>query len=116
MIKDIIKWNEIAWNDSSTYNRHLEASMLIEEMSELIVALKEWNKIEAVDAVIDTFWVWVWTLHKLWITWEQIEKSFQEITKSNYSKFQDWVCVKKDWKIIKPETFREPNLKDIINI
>lgn len=113
-IKDIVKWNEDAWNTPDTYNRHLEASMLIEEMSELIIALKEWDKVEAVDAVIDTFWVWVWTLYKLWVSAEQIEKCFEEIKDSNYSKFENWKCNKVGGKIIKPSTFKEPNLKKIL--
>jgi len=117
-IQSIINWNTIAGNGTNNYSRHLETSMLSEEMAEVIIALKENNRVEAVDWILDTLWVWIWTLHKLWLTAEQINNSFEEIKRSNYSKFTrntqdtgwtlstDW-----EWKITKPSTFSPPNLK-----
>jgi hypothetical protein len=46
-IKTIIEWNECCGNRD--YNRHLEASMLSEEFAELIIALKNKDRREAVD-------------------------------------------------------------------
>jgi len=85
-INDIITWNIACGNTEETYNRHLETSMLSEELAETIIALKEGNKIEAVDGILDLFWIWIWTLYKLWVTDEQISKCFEEISNSNYSK------------------------------
>lgn len=39
-IKSICEWNEIAGNKGK-FNRHLETSMLSEELAEAIIALKE---------------------------------------------------------------------------
>jgi hypothetical protein len=46
-IKTIIKWNESCGNRD--FNYHLEASMLSEEFAELIIALKNKDRREAVD-------------------------------------------------------------------
>ena len=119
-IKAIYKWNEIAWNKWK-FNRHLETSMLSEELSEAIIALKENDKIELVDWILDVFWVWIWTMYKMWLTAEQINSCFEEIKASNFSKFtkdNNWnINALKDdmWKVIKPKTHFKPNLKKILN-
>ena len=108
-INSIIDWNITA--DNNNFNYWLEVSMLSEEFSELIIALKNKDKKEAVDWLLDIFWVGIWTLHKMWIKWEDIFRAFEEIEDSNYSKFHNWECIKNEnWKIIKPETYKKPNL------
>jgi predicted HAD superfamily Cof-like phosphohydrolase len=114
-IKSIIDWNITCWNTREAYNRHLENSLLIEEFAETITALKENDKIEAVDGILDMFWVGIWTLYKMWISEEQIYNSFKEIEKSNYSKLiKDWdnykVIKDSQGKILKPEWFFKPDL------
>lgn len=112
-IENIINWNKLA--DNNKFNYWLEVSMLSEEFAELIVALKEKDKIEAVDWLLDIFWVGIGSLHKLWLNAEQISDSFEEIMKSNYSKFVDWECIKNEnWKIMKPRTYFKPNLKQFV--
>ena len=121
-INEIIAWNIACWNTKETYNRHLETSMLSEELAETIIALKEGNKIEAVDGILDLFWIWIWTLYKLWVTSEQISKCFEEISASNYSKLiQDEIWTfhaVKDygWKVLKPDTYFKPNLEQFFVI
>lgn len=116
-INSVALWNEIAEN--TEYNRHLEASMLAEEFAELIVALKEWDKREAVDWLLDVFWVWIWTLYKLWIHPDDINRAWEEIQDSNFSKFSKWVdwesiAIKDStWKILKPTGFKAPDLSFI---
>ena len=112
-INKIIEWNKICGN--TNFNRHLESSMLSEEFAETIVALKENDKIEVLDGVIDMFWIWIWTLYKMWVTEEQIQKAFNEIEKSNYSKFIDWKAIKDETgKILKPKWYFKPNLETIL--
>lgn len=116
-INDIITWNIACGNTEETYNRHLETSMLSEELAETIIALKEGNKIEAVDGILDLFWIWIWTLYKLWVTDEQISKCFEEISNSNYSKliqvgaWEFHVVKDNGWKVLKPDTYFKPNLE-----
>lgn len=117
-INSIIEWNKVCGN--TEYNRHLEASMISEEFAELIVALKNKDRREAVDWLLDILWVWIWTLYKLWLSAEDIDKAFQEISKSNYSKliFEDWNYIAlrdATGKIIKPSHYQQPDLSFIEN-
>ena len=117
-IKTICQWNEIAGNTG--VNRHLETSMLSEELAEAIIALKEWDKVEAADGILDIFWVWIGTLYKMGLSAEQINNCFEEIQASNFSKFtqnDSWetVAIKDNtWKIMKPEKYFKPNLRKIL--
>jgi len=118
-IKSICEWNEIAGN-AWKLNRHLETSMLSEELAEAIIALKENDSVEVVDGILDVFWVWVWTMYKMWLTPEQIHNCFEEIKASNFSKFikddnGNTVALKDDtWKILKPDTHFKPNLEKFL--
>ena len=115
-IKSVMKWNEIAWNKDS-FNRHLETSMLSEELAEALIAMKEKDNVELVDGILDVFWVWMWTLYKLGMTPEQINSCFEEIRDSNYSKFEKdsngnfKVLKDSSGKILKPEAYFKPNLE-----
>lgn len=118
MIEKIIQWNKIAENNS--FNKSLEMSMLSEEFSETILAIKNKDKIEVLDGVLDMFIIWVWTLHKMWFNSEQISTALERIMYNNYNKFQydtHWshICIKdKNWKIMKPENFTPVDLSDLI--
>lgn len=118
-IKSICEWNEIAGN-TWKLNRHLETSMLSEELAEAIIALKENDPIEVVDGILDVFWVWVGTMYKMWLTPEQIHNCFEEIKASNFSKFVknsdgETVALKDDTgKILKPKTHFKPNLEQFL--
>lgn len=114
-IEDIIHWNTEAGNTPDKFNRHLETSMLAEELSEVIIWLKNKDKVEVVDWILDLFWVWVGTMYKMWVSAEQIEECFNEIARSNYSKFVDGKAIKDSTgKIIKPVSYFKPNLVDIL--
>lgn len=115
-IQAICEWNEIAGNKWKL-NRHLETSMLSEELAEAIIALKENDAIEVVDGILDVFWVWVGTMYKMWLSPEQIHNCFEEIKASNFSKFVQntdgkfEVLKDETWKILKPESHFKPDLK-----
>lgn len=116
--KEIVEWNKVCGN--TEYNRHLEASMLSEEFAELIIALKNKDKREAVDWLLDVLWVGIWTLYKLWVTPQDMFMAFNEIKESNYSKLiqenWEWTALRDaTGKIIKPEHYRAPDLSFIEN-
>ena len=115
-IKEIHKWNEIAENNN--FDRHLEVSMLWEEFAETLIAMKEWDKAETIDGIIDLFIVWMGTLKIMWIQPECIAECYQEIMSSNYTKFIDELWELKPlkvWgKVAKPSTYVKPNIKKII--
>ena len=117
-IENIINWNVIISNWD--FNPHLENSMLSEEFAETIIAIKNRDKREVVDWILDILWVWIWTLYKLWLTSDEIYRAFEEIENSNFSKL-----IKEDWewialrdttgKVIKPAHYKKPDLSFIEN-
>lgn len=111
MIERIYKWNEQCGN--SEYNRNLESSMMSEEFAEYIIALKEKDIIETVDAVIDMFIIWIGTLYKLGVSSSDVDKAIEEILRSNDSKLVNGEVVKQDGKIVKPESFSPASLSFI---
>lgn len=117
-INSIMKWNKIANN--SNFNKNLEISLLTEEFSETIIALKNKDKLEVLDWVLDVFIVWIWTLYKMWFSDENIDEAFNRIMANNFEKFKldennEYKCIKdENWKIIKPKNFRKVDLSDLI--
>lgn len=124
IIESIINWNEIAENNS--FNKWLEMSMLSEEFAETILAIKNKDKKETLDGVLDMFIIWIWTLHKMGFNSEQISTALERIMDNNYSKFKkvEWAvyvnwftyqCIKdENWKIMKPVWFKPVDLYDLI--
>ena len=117
-INSIMKWNKIANN--SNFNKNLEISLLTEEFSETIIALKNKDKLEVLDWVLDVFIVWIWTLYKMWFSDENIDEAFKRIMVNNFEKFKvdennEYKCIKdENWKIIKPKNFRKVDLSDLV--
>lgn len=118
IIESIINWNKIAENNS--FNKSLEMSMLSEEFAETILAIKNKDKKETLDGVLDMFIIWIWTLHKMGFNSEQISTALERIINNNYDKFQydtEWnhICIKdENWKIMKPVWFKPVDLSDLI--
>lgn len=118
IIEDVINWNKIAENNS--FNKSLEMSMLSEEFAETILAIKNKDKKETLDGVLDMFIIWIWTLHKMGFNSEQISTALERIISNNYDKFQYdtkgyYICIKdENWKIMKPEWFKAVDLSDLI--
>ena len=121
IIENIIQWNKIAENNS--FNKWLEMSMLSEEFAETILAIKNKDKKEILDWVLDTFIIGVWTLHKMGFNSEQILTALERIMINNYQKFDikltwtniEYKCIKdENWKIMKPEWFKPVDLSDLI--
>ena len=117
-INSITKWNKIANN--SNFNKNLEISLLTEEFSETIIAIKNNDKLEVLDWVLDMFIVWIWTLYKMWFSDENIDEAFNRVMTNNFEKFKldennEYKCIEdENWKIIKPNNFRKVDLSDLI--
>ncbi len=110
--KRVIEWNEKAGNLNWVVNYWLEIDMLKEELSETEQAIKNNDTIEVVDWIIDLIFVGIWTLHKMWLSADDISWAFNEVCDSNDSKFP----FKKDenWKVKKNPNFKRPDLSKII--
>lgn len=116
LIESIYEWNDIVNN--TNYIKSNEADMLTEEFSEYILALKNKDIKELIDAYCDMIIVMTWTMFKLWVESSDLEKAMLNIMQSNYSKFilENWEfkCIRNEQgKIIKPLTYKEPDLNFI---
>lgn len=113
-IKKVIDWNEKAWNERWAIDNRLESKLLMEEAMETVYAHATNDKIEIVDWLIDVMFVAIWTLHKLWLTEEQITQCYEEVCRSNFSKLP--FVKTEDGKVKKWPNFTRPDFTNIINI
>ncbi len=116
-IEAICNWNQVVGN--TNFNYWLEAQMLGEEFAETIVALKNRDKVEAVDWILDIFFVGIGTLYKLGVSPDEINECLSAIILNNYSKLHyidgKFSCIRdNNWKIIKPDDFVKVDLASII--
>lgn len=107
-IKKITERNREFWNKQWEINFELEERMLREEVEEMISALKRWDLVEFCDWLVDTLWVGVGSAWKWWVSPENVEKCFEEIVDSNYSKFP--ITRNEEGKIQKWPYFKKPDL------
>ena len=103
-IKKITERNREFWNKQWEINFELEERMLREEVEEMISALKRWDLVEFCDWLVDTLWVGVGSAWKWWVSPENVEKCFEEIVDSNYSKLKN---------IVDTNLFQFNRIKDI---
>lgn len=119
IVSNVYEWNSVAWNEYWKWiDVHLESSMVTEEFSEYIIALKNWDIHEMQDAFVDILIVIAGTFHKLWIPISKTYKTMENILASNFSKFNnnDWkfeVIKDSGWKIMKWENYFKPNLSHL---
>lgn len=130
----IIDWNKIAnkgkrdfteimkpTKELPDFNRHLETSMLMEEVAELLQAYKNKDDVEILDAFADIIFILVGSLAKYGMSASNMSDALEEVMQSNFSKFQtnengELVCVKDEMgKIQKGANYRAPDIAKILN-
>jgi NTP pyrophosphatase (non-canonical NTP hydrolase) len=85
--------------------------LIVEEVDELSTAIDEDDIIGAIDALCDILYV----VYGAAVSWGiDIEPFFDEVHKSNMDKFKPGFSVREDGKFIKPEDWKPPNLKLIL--
>lgn len=112
-IQRAIDRNLSVGNIKGTIDHKLECKMLQEELDEFKQASIEYNTVEMVDWLIDIMFVAIGTLHKLWLSPQQIEDCRKEVCDSNYSKLP--FTKGEDGKVSKWPHFKKPNLEYIIS-
>jgi predicted HAD superfamily Cof-like phosphohydrolase len=88
--------------------------LIKEEGDELSVAVKDQNKTETLDALIDILVVTVGTLHSLGV---DAEGAWSEVMKTNFAKIDPAtgkVTKREDGKVLKPEGWTAPELAQFI--
>ena len=90
----------------------LRQRLLEEEVGELREAK---NTIEVADALIDILYITCGTIHEYGLG-DRAVMLFDEVHRSNMSKFdtEGKAIFRADGKVMKPETYSEPNLRPII--
>lgn len=85
-----------------------------EEFDELKEAVIKKDIVETADACADLIWVVEGLMYSLGIDPQTV---WDEVTKSNNSKTVDGKLVKRDdGKVLKPETFRPPNIQKALGL
>lgn len=90
----------------------LRQSLLEEEVKELLEAK---NILDVSDAIVDILYITYGTAHEYGIS-DRLILLFDEIHKSNMTKVgsDGKALFRKDGKVLKPETYIEPNLRPIL--
>lgn len=92
----------------------LYADLVKEEYSELMEAVENKNIVETADACADLIWVVEGLMYSLGIDPQTV---WDEVTKSNHSKTIDGKLIKRDdGKVLKPESFKPPNIQRALGL
>jgi len=92
----------------------LYTNLVKEEYAELMEAVEHQNIIETADACADLIWVVEGLMYSLGIDPQTV---WDEVAKSNNSKTVDGKLIKRDdGKVMKPETFRPPNIQRALGL
>jgi predicted HAD superfamily Cof-like phosphohydrolase len=103
-----------AITDDRTNQAELYLKLVTEEYNELIEAFRNNDLIEIADACADLKWVIEGLEHSLGIPQQSV---WDEVSKSNMSKMVDGKLIKRaDGKVLKPDTFVQPNIKKALGI
>lgn len=92
---------------------NLYMALIIEEYKELMVAFGNRDIVEIADACADLKWVIEGLEHTLQIPQQKV---WDEVARSNLSKISSTgkVIKREDGKVLKPEGWTPPNIKEII--
>ena len=106
LIEEIVHQNQSVWNNPrGTFNAELEYEMLKEEVTELKDAIEP---VDQFDALLDTIYVAIGSLHKLGLTPAQMVDGLQVVQNANAQKSGS---KNTDGKVTKPEGFVPPEVK-----
>jgi predicted HAD superfamily Cof-like phosphohydrolase len=105
-------------NPELNNERHAQAELYLrlvtEEYNELKEAFENNDLIEIADACADLKWVIEGLEHSLGIPQQSV---WDEVSRSNMSKMVDGKLIKRaDGKVLKPETFVQPDIKKALGI
>ena len=118
-MQDVKTWLEAVGQTTVSDNpkqRRLYAKLITEEFSEFMEAFIDDDDVEQLDACADMIWVIIgYALSRGW----DIEGAWNEVARSNFSKFDaetgEPIKNPETGKIMKPDTFSEPELKQFLN-
>ena len=94
----------------------LRHNLLQEEVDEIMTAIKGKDIVSLTDGVIDSMYILIGTAHEYGFA-DRMEQLFDEVHRSNMSKMgpDGKPILRKDGKVLKPETYSPPKLEAILN-
>lgn len=93
---------------------NLYFNLISEEFDELAVAFVRKDILETADACADLIWVVEGLMYSLGIDPQTV---WDEVARSNHSKTIDGKLIKRnDGKVMKPETFKPPNIQRALGL
>ena len=107
-------YNTPELNNERQAQAELYLRLVTEEYNELKEAFENNDLIEIADACADLKWVIEGLEHSLGIPQQSV---WDEVSRSNMSKMVDGKLIKRaDGKVLKPETFVQPDIKKALGI
>lgn len=93
----------------------LYMDLITEEYNETLDAYNNGDIVELADGLADMVWVIMGMASSLDIDFEAV---WEEVSRSNMSKFVDGVAIRnpETGKIMKPDTFSEPDLATVLGV
>ena len=93
----------------------LYMDLITEEYIETLTAYNNGDVVELADGLADMVWVIMGMASSLDIDFDDV---WDEVYRSNMSKFVDGVAIRnpETGKIMKPDTFSEPDLKTVLGV
>lgn len=118
IFEKIWEWNDIAGTQKNETMMELYKNLITEEYEEFLEGYENKDQVEELDACVDMIWVIVGYMRSRGWSKELVKAAFDEVERSNYSKFvnENGVvkCVKRDdGKILKPSTFSPADIRSL---
>ena len=114
MSSDVLTFVQACDQNPSKENANLYRSLVVEEFWEFQEAIKDNDEVEQLDACMDMIWVILGYCH---MKGYKVDEAWAEVARSNLAKIDPTtgkVIKRADGKVLKPEGWTEPNLKDFI--
>lgn len=114
MYNDVVKFIEACEQEKTEQNAGLYHKLIVEEFQEYIDALIAKDEIETLDACMDMIWV---ILGFCYMKGYDVQGAWNEVARSNLSKINQEtgkVIKRADGKVLKPEGWTPPDLKQFV--
>jgi predicted HAD superfamily Cof-like phosphohydrolase len=112
MYNDVVKFIEACDQEKTKKNQQLYNTLIGEEYDEFIEACVENDEVERLDACMDMIWV---ILGYCYMKGYDVQGAWKEVARSNLAKIDSTtgkVKKREDGKVLKPEGWTPPNLKE----
>ena len=114
MYNDVVKFVEACDQEKTNENSGLYANLIKEEVEEFFVSRRDNDEVEQLDACMDMIWV---ILGYCYMKGYDVNGAWNEVARSNLAKINTTtgkVIKREDGKVLKPEGWTPPQLKQFI--